>query len=777
LEITDEALEDVLTLATYDFETDLNVNILGHIFEQSISDLEALRAEIRGEAIERGKSKRKQEGVFYTPEFITRFIVIRTVGGWLSERWQKLEQQHKSKKPGPMSKVDRSKLLHDYLERLANIKIVDPACGSGAFLVAVFDYLHAEYNRVNIAIADLTGQPDQMGLFDLDKQILNENLFGVDLNPESVEITKLSLWLKTARSDKQLNNLDGNIRCGNSLISPPSQDASNKAVEVFNSLPDSVRPFDWHEAFPEIFANGGFDVVLGNPPYVRQETISPIKPYLEQHYYSYNGVADLYVYFYEQGINLLNESGKLSYIVSNKWLRSGYGKSLRHFFTEQAEFEEIIDFGHAPIFEDADTFPCIIVAHRKSKSRKDATVHVCPVPRDRPTELSLEQYVEEHNYEVPWSRYGEDAWSLEPAEVETLIARLWDRGIPLNEFTGTRPLYGIKTGLNEAFLIDTSMRHRLISDDPYCASVIKPYLRGQDIKRWRPEWRDRWMITLKSSNNHNWPWSNSGENAEQVFSESYPSIFTHMKQHEDRLKARGGVGKHWWELFSCSYFDKFDSPKILYQEIQFHPSYAFASEAVIGNNKTFLIPSADLYLLAVLNSPLFWWHNWRYLPHMKDEALSPAGFLMGKLPIAEPGRYRTEIEEHTASTIDTTTKIHTQTSEFLGWLTHEYSIEKPGQKLESFWALSTKDFADEVKKRRPKGCPRLSPAEVTELQSTHNKYTQEALLLKIEILNRERRISELVNQAYGLSDEEIYLLWRTAPPRMPISPPNRPIRC
>ena len=265
---------------------------------------------------------------------------------------------------------------------------------------------------------------------------------------------------------------------------------------AFASLPADTRAFDWRAAFPEVFARGGFDVVIGNPPYVRQEVLGPFKPYLAQRYASYHGVADLYVYFYERGLELLAPDGKLSYIVTNKWLRAGYGEPLRRLFSERAEIEEILDFGHAPIFEDADTFPCILVAQpgprlgRRGRRRPDAGrrppdpperwVSVCPVPRDRSTELSLDNYVHEHGYPVPWSRYGAGPWSLEPPEVETLMGQLRGaRGAAGASSSGCKPMYGIKTGLNEAFLIDDATRAALIREDPAAPTSSSPICAGR----------------------------------------------------------------------------------------------------------------------------------------------------------------------------------------------------------------------------------------------------------------------------------------------------------
>lgn len=765
--VADEVLDDILQLSDYDFETDLNVNILGHVFEQSISDLEAIRADIRGEALDRSKSKRKKHGVFYTPEYITRFIVARTVGGWLDERYAELHAKHYPK--GVRKSNDREIALYDdYLDVLKTIKVVDPACGSGAFLVAAFDFLSGEYGRVNRMLADLRGSTGQIGLFDLDRQILQQNLFGVDLNQESVEITKLSLWLKTARPDKPLNNLDDNIKCGNSLITPVADDADETARAAFAGLPEDSRPFDWRAAFPEVFDGGGFHVVIGNPPYVRQEVLGPFKPYLEQHYASYHGVADLYVYFYEKGLRLLATAGKMAYIVSNKWFRAGYGEPLRRFFAEQTAFEEILDFGHAPIFEDADTFPCIVVCRRSGEG--SGIVRVCPVPRDRDTELSLEQYVDEHAYPIPWSRYGAEAWSLEPPEVDDLMAKLRSHGVKLREFAGVKPYRGVLTGFNEAFLIDDATRLKLIREDPRSEEIIKAYLRGQDIKRWVPHWQNLWMIFTRRG----------------IDIDAYPAIKAYLEKYRTQLEpcpADWDINKQgdwpgrkkgkyaWYEIQdSVDYWENFEVPKIVYQEIQFHPAYGISEGPLYGNNKVFLIPSGDRYLLACLCSPLMWWYNWRYLPHMKDEALSPSGYLMEELPIAVPDdELRAQIEPLVDELVTLTLDATTGQQELLQWLFHEYGVEKPGQKLEGFTELTEDDFIAEVRKRRPKGSPKLKPVDTTVLKKAHEDYVSPARAHRMRTTELERRLSDLVNQAYGLTEEEVELMWKTAPPRMPIS--------
>ncbi len=768
LNVPDACLDGIGRLADYDFETDLNVNILGHIFEQSISDLESIRGEIRGGA-EPGLSRRKRDGVFYTPEPITQFIVSRAIGGWLAERYAEVEARHQTRK-GPVSKQARLKIAYDCMEVLRGIKILDPACGSGAFLVAAFDFLRQEYERVNRLIAELTGAPQQIGLYDLDRQILQDNLYGVDLNHESVEITKLSLWLKTARRDKPLNNLDHTIRCGNSLIEPPAIDAPADLIEAFAQLPPDTRAFDWRTSFPEVFARGGFDIVIGNPPYVRQELLGPFKPWLSRRYATWHGVADLYVYFYERGMELLAPDGKLGYIVTNKWQRAGYGEPLRRYFSERAEIEEIVDFGHAPIFEDADTFPCILVARPRpvSPGAEPPMVSVCPVPRDRSAELSLENYIHEHGYPVPWSRYGAEPWSLEPPDVDALMEKIRTRGVPLSEFVSAKPYRGVLTGLNEAFLIDDATRLRLIRDDPGCADIIKPYLRGQDIKRWTPDWQGLWMIFTRRGIDIN----------------AYPSVRAHLEGFRERLEPKPSdwtqsgkgewpgrkAGKYaWFEIQdSVEYWERFDEPKILYQEIQFHPSYAFSKASLYGNNKVFLLPSSDLYLLAVLNSPLMWWHNWRYLPHMKDEALNPAGFRMESLPIAEPtAGNRAQAEAGVTRLIELTRESQERNSELLAWLRVEFAIDTPGQRLEAYARLTEDECVAEVRKRRPKGASRLTPQAIAELAKTHRHYADADRARAASTQKLERDLSTLVNRCYGLSDADIDLLWRTAPPRMP----------
>ena len=301
--INDELLfKHTRKLSDYDFESEVDVNILGHIFENSLNEIDEITNAIAGQEVDKTKTKRKKDGVFYTPKYITKYIVDNTVGKLCEEK--KLEialdetKYSTDKKITVVTKKKLKETLDNYRNWLLQLTIVDPACGSGAFLNQALEFLIAEHKYVDELQAKLFG--DALVLSDVEGSILENNLFGVDLNEESVEIAKLSLWLRTAQRNRKLNSLNNNIKCGNSLIDDVAI-AGDKA-------------FNWQNEFPKVFANGGFDVVIGNPPYVRQELFKEIKPFLEKNYKCYNSVADLYTYFIEKGINLMNKKGKFSFI-------------------------------------------------------------------------------------------------------------------------------------------------------------------------------------------------------------------------------------------------------------------------------------------------------------------------------------------------------------------------------------------------------------------------------------------------------------------------------
>ena len=692
----------------------------------------------------------------------------------LDERFEALRVRHSEAAPGAvrvalddptaydlgtMSRPRRLALVRFWEawqdEELASIRVLDPSCGSGAFLVEAFEHLYQAFQRSNDHLEALgAGRP----LLDLDRYILQHNLFGVDLNEEAVQICKLSLWIKTARHDKALTSLDGSIRVGNSVVSDPSA---------------HPRAFDWASAFPEVLDRGGFDVVVGNPPYVRQEWIASYKPHLKEHYRTYHGVADLYVYFFELGLRLLRPGGRLSYVVTNKWLKAGYAGPLRGVFATDAWVESVVDFGHAKqIFPDADVFPSILVARKPDAGPSPTSANVCAIPRDQLRVTDLAAQIAAEGVEIDRSRLGADAWSLEPKAVSNLLTKIRDRGVPLAEFAGVKPYYGVKTGFNEAFLIDTPTRDALIAEDLEADAIIKPYLRGQDIERWSPDWAGLWMIFTRRG----------------IDIDAYPSIKRHLSAYRERLepKPRDWEGRSWagrkpgrylwYEIQdSVEYWEKFTRAKISYQVIQFHPSYCLDSGSYLGNDKTFFIPTCDLYLLGVLNSPLIWWNNWRYLPHLKDEALSPMGYLMESLPIAAPTvEVRSEVEQGVSRLIEITKSVQQTNRDIRHWLAVEYEVDTPSLKLREPAGLDWGAFANEVKKARGKAKP-LSLAARKMLDEEYDRTVAPARALAAEAGPLERRLADLVNDAYALTPEEVALLWSTAPPRMPAAPLPTPV--
>ncbi len=765
LALSDDACGWFKELATYDFRDDVSVEVLGHIFEQSIADLEELRAEAEAtHAVEEGKgpvgaerkapSKRKTEGVFYTPPFVTNFIVRETLGKVFQERWEASIQGRN------ISKKDQLATWEAYREALRGVRVLDPACGSGAFLVAAFDALAQEYERANRAIAELKG--GQTGLFDPTRVVLNENLFGVDLNGESVEITRLSLWLKTATRGKPLTHLDRNIRWGNSVVSDAALDPRAydwKKGRPVRALLDGATALDEAEAKAiESRWREGFDVVLGNPPYVRHELLTRFKEHWRSEFRAFDGNADVFVYFFERALQQLKSGGRLGFIVSNKWLRGSYAQALRGMLASETTIESMIDFGHAPIFPDADAFPCIVTL-RKVQPTPDHVASVTQFPREELQKVTIPEYVATHRQDVPQARFGRGGWSLEAAKVDALMAKIRAAGKVLTEYAGVKPFYGLKTGCNEAFLIDTATKERLCKEDPRSRELLKKFLRGQDIARWAPEWAGLWMIYVR--------WD--------CKIQDYPALAQHLEGFKESLSARAEVKQGrfpWYALsrYGSDYADLFEKPKVLYQEIQFHPAYALDTDGYFLNNKGFFIPSNDPWLLAVLNSPLMWWHNWRYLVHLKDEALSPAGEKLVSLPIAAPSAaQRDAIGKWVPEVVACKRDNLAATAGVLDVLRMQYDVEDVGQRLADFASLDGDGFVKEVLKRRgPK-----NPMKPAQLKAVRELFSEEAPPIqgrRAQIRALEEKIAREVHTAYGLSVDDEALLWETAPPRMPFTP-------
>ena len=365
----------------------LTLTAMGRIFEQSITDLEVMEAHAEGRESLTELTKRKRDGVYYTPEWVTHYIVEETVGARLSEIRKELgldkftnvtdEQIDAYRKDRRSSRLvgEYEKVLQQYRQRLDELRVVDPACGSGAFLIQAFKYLYEERQWIVKELERITGV---MRLFDTHsamRAVLSKNIYGTDINAESVEITRLALWLHTALPDQPLTSLDRNIRCGNSLIGHDFYSQRGINRELFDEdEQERVNTFDWKEAFPEIFEgeDPGFDCVIGNPPYVKLQHFRKIQEDVAEYLIkaraenggplyesTQTGNFDMYLPFIERGIELLNSKGKMGYIAPNVWMVNEYGKGLRQKLKRTRRLDRWIDFKSFQVFDEATTYTAL----------------------------------------------------------------------------------------------------------------------------------------------------------------------------------------------------------------------------------------------------------------------------------------------------------------------------------------------------------------------------------------------------------------------------------
>ena len=451
------------------------------------------------------------------------------------------------------------------------------------------------------------------------KRILLNSIFGVDIDTQAAEVTRLSLLLKVLEGETEqsisqqmalfheraLPDLSDNIKCGNSLIGPDFYDnrhlsapsGTQAGMGLFDDTERSrINVFDWEKEFPEIMAADGFDVVIGNPPYVRQEMLVDLKQYFQKHYKVYVGTADLYVYFIEKGISLLKDQGLFSYIVANKWMRANYGATLRKWLKTQY-MEEIIDFGDLPVFQKVTIYPCIIRVS-KNKPKKE-----CNIVAVKTLEFNgLDDYAKTEGYLVDCTKLNDNGWSLSDDRTEKLLTKIKQQGVPLGEYVKGEIYYGIKTGLNEAFMIDAETRARLTAEDPKSAELIKPFLIGRDIKRYQPPHSNRFLIFARRGINI----------------KDYPAIYHHLLHFKERLmpKPKGWEGNEWkgrkrgsyqwYEIQDAiDYYLEFEKPKIIYAEIATKGQFTLDTTGNYSETTTYILGTEDKYLLGILNSTLW----------------------------------------------------------------------------------------------------------------------------------------------------------------------------
>jgi type I restriction-modification system DNA methylase subunit len=732
--LDDEILyKHTLQLSKYDFASEVDVNILGHIFEHSLNEIEEITAELEGQEVDTSKTRRKKDGVFYTPKYITQYIVENTVGKLCEEKKAALEIVDEEYRPNRQKKTKKELLdkLEQYREWLLNITICDPACGSGAFLNQALEFLIEEHHYIDELQAKLLDEG--LIISDIESSILENNLFGVDINEESVEIAKLSLWLRTAQKGRKLTSLNNHIKCGNSLIDDPGV-AGDKA-------------FNWEEEFPNVFVNGGFDVVIGNPPYVKLETIRETSVALEkQGYETFTKRGDLYAIFVEKGFELLKPKGIFSYIMPNKWLQAGYGKPLREFFLTK-ELIQFIDFGDLQIFEGATTYPCIFVARNdEPKVEFDVAVLVAADETDFNTNVqtNLETFTTKE--------FSGDTWVISSKRENELLERLNTNFVSLDEYVNGNANYGIKFGLTEAFLIDNQTKKELINKDSKSQEIIGEILRGRDLTRYgMPRKQNLDNIIIASYGSY------------KYLPEKYPAIYEHLLQYEEKLKKRGQCSgsketpekpfpgqHHWLELDNNptqEYLELYSKPKIMYQSFQVKSCFIYDEQGLYCNNSMWIIPTNNKSLLGVLNSKMGWWLITKYCSQIQN-GYQLIWKYFGQIPIPE---LYGELDDHVERIMELNNELQKITDSFADLLLSKFDIDKLSRKLENWHELTFKQFLKELKKKKVK----LSLKEEAEWMEYFNVQKAKAEVLKTQITQTDFEIDAMVYELYGLSGEEI----------------------
>lgn len=580
----------------YDFNY-IPIHILGSIYERFLGKV--VVATDKRARIEEKPEVRKAGGVYYTPKYIVDYIVANTAGKLIEGKTPK---------------------------QIDELRFADIACGSGSFLIGVYDCLldyHKKYYTEKLkGKTELDGRSEDFGNVEYrdgqwtltlkrKQEILLNNIYGVDIDRQAVEVTQLSLFLKMLEDEtltstqvrqgslfsKVLPDLSKNIICGNSLIGFDIMEG-----QLFeNDELKKLNPMDYETAFPSIMRNGCFDAIVGNPPYVRQESLGDQKNYFQKKYKVYHGMADLYTYFFEKGITLLNENGLFGIIVGSKWMRAKYGEPLRKWLKLQ-NIIKLIDFGDLSVFKGATTYTCIPIVSPKSNAKQASHTLVDAANIKTLDFKSLSDYIKENEFKLSTQNLDDSSWILGSEVEKRILLSLRQKGISLKEYVNGKIYRGIVTGFNEAFVISEQIKDELISKDQKSIEIIKPYLAGKDIKRYEQPISNKFLIFTRRG----------------IDIDTYPAIKQHLLQYKTQLtpKPKDWKGAEWngrkpglYKWFeiqdSIEYWPSFEKNKILWPGISADvTSFALDKNNYYGNDNNQLIESDDLYLLGILNSKI-----------------------------------------------------------------------------------------------------------------------------------------------------------------------------
>ncbi|EKH0730101.1 Eco57I restriction-modification methylase domain-containing protein, partial [Campylobacter jejuni] len=781
--------------------------------EQSeiLSQKELISSSVLGNVFE--KLNGYKEGSFYTPSFITSYMCKESITKVVLDKFN-AQFDLDAKNINELRKSLRKEDKKAQKELLNSIKICDPAVGSGHFLVSALNVMLSIYDELNlfneefylevqndeILITNHKGEfikykrpktPKdkahliQQELFHTKKDIIENNLFGVDINPNSCEITKLRLWIELLKHSfyqsfddgnyhdlKTLPNIDINIKCGNSLVSyfetgkslshyPNIKERINKykrivkdykegfytdkshinqeiknlkisfknfcfadkfkkemkgfndkcekyskkygnflavddenlkffvsanltlfdfdekeATKEFANLKkeydnifnlESNHPFEWRFEFPEILDDDGnfkgFDLIIGNPPYIRQEEIKELKNTLSKNYKVYKGTADIYTYFYELGFNVLKENGILSFITSNKYTRAGYGEALREFLLKNTCILKYIDLNGIKVFDSA-TVDTSILSFEKIKI-KENTFKYLSLNNELLKNYDFEISAIKEFLNISQNSLSKESFAFNDESTNALKTKIEKLGTPLKDWHGLNINYGIKTGLNEAFIITTEKKDEILAnckdedEKERTAKLIRKMLRGRDIKRYRYEWAGLWVI-----NTHNGYKSKNGEKVEAINIEHYPSLKKHFDEFYPQLEKRSDKGLTPYNLRNCAYIEEFEKEKIVWNPVSGEYLFSYIKEHIFFNNSLFMM-TLDVfslkYILAFMNSNCYKW-----LITLKTNLIQTGSYAYGakdkieRLPIPKINSKNEKLANELINLVDEILKVKEQ---------------------------------------------------------------------------------------------------------------------
>jgi hypothetical protein len=510
---------------------------------------------------------------------------------------------------------------------------------------------------------------------------------------------------------------------------------------------------------------GGFDVVVANPPYIRQEWLAPYKAHFEAVYESYHGTADIFTYFFERGLQLLREGGRLAFVTSGSWVRANFAAPLRKVIAENTAIESMIDFGEFQPFEDAEMIRPTITILRKQPPGPPMRLFKW-LEAGRPPENLSDVIASAATMRT--EHLGADAWELEADDVLALRRKLSDGGERLGDRPGAKVFRGVITGLTEAFVINREQRTALIADDARSEEVIRPFAQGAHLRPWCMEDSGEFIIQLQSSENARWPWSDSGDEAERVFRDAYPAIHAHLDRFREQAIRRQDQGRYWWELRSCAYWAAFKQPKVVWPDISKLPRFSMDTRGCTLGNTAYTIPGGDYYLLGVLAS----WCTWFYISKTSQPLRLRAGRwqyrlfaqFMEEIPIPDAGSGdRKAIAALAERCCDLGTQRYDLQSAVRGRILQTFGTGGGtlNTRAESWWESPLNDLGVALKRSlNLPASPFRNPRIADEWEPYLEKKRAEVASLTKQLADAEAELNDRVFRLFTLTPDEIRLLQR-----------------